>query len=53
MMTNASISPRHFAGTLTAMKYAAGKPMNRHSNVPVIATRRVFWNVLKNVSESA
>ena len=52
-ITSPNMRPRHLAGTFTAMKYATGKPMTRHSTVPMIATRNVFWNVLKNVSDSA
>jgi len=45
--------PRRATGTLTAIQYATGIPMMRHSRVPTTPTHKVLEKVVKNVGDSA
>ncbi len=52
-ITSASSSPRFDGGAFTAIQYATGPPITRHSTVPRMPIHSVFRKVLKNVGESA
>ena len=38
-----------YGGAFTAIQYATGSPIRKHSTVPAMPTHSVFWNVAKNV----